>query len=269
MAEAQGLGRVSKYPKSTKYGRQNPVTVRRRTAWADTVNRSLKRCGLEERIDHRSHAERGLDEQPTVHEGVVARAMERQGIIADRCELNRQIKADNALLRELKSAVKKLMDTIKNTIPAIVEAMEAMRQKLIILRYHLLHVKSGKTQITNTLQIVEPDIKRYEDVVEQLKVRIRERRALLEEKKALSAIHVLQHRDLVRKIATLTEDIEELKSEKALLCNQFHAALTQYAELRRPKHGLRLTTTHCPYHAAGKKNWQIPPSLETPYRHKM
>ena len=36
---------------------------------------------------------------PTVHEGVVARAMEKKGIISDRCELNRQIKADNALLR--------------------------------------------------------------------------------------------------------------------------------------------------------------------------
>ena len=35
------------------------------------------------------------------HEGVVARAMEKKGIISDRCELNRQIKADNALLREL------------------------------------------------------------------------------------------------------------------------------------------------------------------------
>ena len=116
-AEAQGLERVSKYPKSTKYGRQNPITacwnseeqlVLWRAAWADAVNRCLERSGHEERIDHRSHAERGLDEQPTIHEGVVARALEKKGIISDRCELNRQIKADNALLRELKSLVKKL-----------------------------------------------------------------------------------------------------------------------------------------------------------------
>ena len=33
-------------------------------------------AGQKERIDHRSHAERGLLERPTVHEGVVARAME-------------------------------------------------------------------------------------------------------------------------------------------------------------------------------------------------
>ena len=37
---------------------------------------------------------------------------------------NRQIKADNALLRELKAAVRKLMEAVKNTIPAFAEAME-------------------------------------------------------------------------------------------------------------------------------------------------
>ena len=49
-AEAQGLERASKYPKSTKYGRQNPVTARWnseeqliawRAAWAEANNRYL------------------------------------------------------------------------------------------------------------------------------------------------------------------------------------------------------------------------------------
>lgn len=65
--------------------------------------------GHDARIDHHSHAERDLDEQPTIHEGVFARALEQKSIISDKCELNRQIKADNALLRELKATVKKLM----------------------------------------------------------------------------------------------------------------------------------------------------------------
>ena len=232
-AEAQGLERVSKYPKSTKYGRQNPITacwnsegqlVLWRAAWADTVNRCLERSGHEERVDHRSHAERGLDEQPTIHEGVAARAMEKKGIISDRCELNRQIKADNALLRELKSLVKKLMDAVKNTVPAIAEAMEAARQKMIIFRYQLLHIGTGKRQITGTLHAVQPDIKRYEDIVRQLKARIKERRGLLEEKKTMPALQVFGHRELAQKITGLTEDIEELKSEKALLLNQLHCA---------------------------------------------
>lgn len=232
-AEAQGLERVSKYPKSTKYGRQNPIAARWnseeqlvlwRAAWADTVNRCLERSGHEERVDHRSHAERGLDEQPTIHEGVAARALEKKGILSDRCELNRQIKADNALLRELKSLVKKLMDAVKNTVPAIAEAMETVRQKMIVFRYQLLYIGTGKRQITDTLHAVQPDIKRYEDTIKLLKAKIKERRVLLEEKKNTPAIQVFRHRELAQKIAGLTEDIEELKNEKALLLNQLNCA---------------------------------------------
>ena len=145
-AEAQGLVRTSKYPKSTKYGRQNPIAdrwnseeqlVEWRKAWADVTNRYLEQYGHDARIDHRSHAERGLDEQPTIHEGVIARALEQKSIVSDRCEINRQIKADNALLRELKSAVRKLMDAVKNTVPALAEAMEKLRENMIIFRYQL------------------------------------------------------------------------------------------------------------------------------------
>ena len=229
-AEAQGLERASKYPKSTKYGRQNPITARWnseeqlvlwRAAWADTTNRFLERVGSQERVDHRSHVERGLDEQPTIHEGVTARALERKGIVSDRCELNRQIKADNALLRELKSLVEKLMDAVKNTITAIADAMETVRLQMIIFRYQLLHIKLGKNQLNNTLQAIRPDIKRYEDVVKQLKVKMREHRTLLEEKKSVPTIQVFRHRELAQKISALTEDIEELKSEKNLLLKQF------------------------------------------------
>ena len=147
------------------------------------MNRCLERSGHEERVDHRSHAERGLDEQPTIHEGVVARALEKKGIISDRCELNRKIKADNAMLRELKSLVKKLMDAIKNTVPAIAEAMETVRQKMIVFKYQLLYIGSGKRQITDTLHSVQPDIRQYEDIVKQLKAKIKERRVLLDKKK--------------------------------------------------------------------------------------
>ena len=102
-----------------------------REKWADVTNKYLAQYPwIDARIDHRSHAARGLDEQPTIHEGVTARALEKKGIISDRCELNRQIKADNALLRELKSAVRKLMEAVENTIPAFSEAMEKLRENM-------------------------------------------------------------------------------------------------------------------------------------------
>ncbi len=234
VAEAQGYERVSKYPKSTKYGRQNPISARWnsdeqlvlwREAWADTVNRSLERSGMEERVDHRSHAARGLDEQPTVHEGVIAQALERKGIISERCELNRQIKADNALLRELKAQVRKLLQAVKNTIPTLAEAMESLREKMIIFRYQVRHILSGKEHIEKNLKILQPELTRYIRIAEQIREKSKERKTLLAEKKATSIMQIPKHRELTRRIAELTEELEELRSEKALLLLSL-----QYAE---------------------------------------
>ena len=44
-----------------------------REAWAVHANRELEREGREERVDHRSHGDRGLDREPTVREGPDAR----------------------------------------------------------------------------------------------------------------------------------------------------------------------------------------------------
>ena len=225
-AEAQGLVRADKHPKSTRYGRQNPISERWnseeqlaawRAAWADVSNRQLEMYGHDERIDHRSNAARGLDEQPTIHEGVTARALERKGIIADRCEINRQIKADNALLRELKAAVKKLGQAVKNTLPAIAEAMENLRKNLLLFCYQLGYLRKGKERLNTSLNTLRPALTQYNQLAKDIRDKAKERRSLLSEKKALSAVHVFRHRELAAKIAALTEDLEELRSEKNLL----------------------------------------------------
>jgi hypothetical protein len=232
-ADAQGLERASKYPKSTKYGRQNPISARWnseeqlalwREAWAEAVNHSLERQGREERIGHRSHATRGLDEQPTIHEGVTARALERQGIVSDRCELNRQIKADNALLRELKAQVKKLTQAIQNTVPALAEAMESLRAKMIVFRYQLRRIDLGKLQRSGRLEPLKTKMTRYTALVQQIKQVGGQRKDLLAEKKSGSKLNLLKQRDLSRRIAELTEDLEELRWEKAVLLRKFDCA---------------------------------------------
>ena len=229
-AEAKGLTRLSKHPKSSKYGRQNPVSERWnseeqlflwRKAWADATNRFLERAGTEERVDHRSHAERGLDEQPTVHEGVAARAMEAAGIVSDRCELNRQIKADNLLLRTLKAQVMKLVAVVKNTVIGITRALETVRRNLLIFRYHILHSGADKKRIASALDVLRPDVARYEKLVAQIKDASKERKALLDEKKATPRVRVIRHHELARSIAKLTEDLEELKTERTMLLSQY------------------------------------------------
>ena len=225
-AEKYGYGRASKYPKSTKYGRQNPISARWnseeqllawREAWATAANRCLELAGHDSRIDHRSHAERGLEERPTIHEGVVARAMEKKGIISDRCELNRQIKADNALLRELRGQVKKLAQTVKNTIPALAEAMENLRKNLLLFCYQLGYLRKGKERLNASLNTLRPALTQYNQLAKDIRNKMKERRSLLSEKKSFPAVHVFRHRELAAKIAALTEDLEELRSEKNLL----------------------------------------------------
>ena len=232
-AEKQGLERASKHPKSTKFGRQNPIAERWnseeqlvlwRKAWADVTNRYLEQYGHDARIDHRSHTERGLAEQPTIQEGVVARALEKKGIISDRCELNRQIKADNAMLRELKATVKKLMQAVKNTIPAIAKAMESVRQNVLIFCYQLGHIRTGQRKLKTYISDVKAEMKQYSSLVEQIKEKSRERKSLLAEQKELPFWNVPRKKELTARIAELTELLEELKSEKAIVLQHLQCA---------------------------------------------
>ena len=232
-AENHGYERASKHPKSTKFGRQNPIAERWnseeqlvlwRAAWADVTNRHLETAGHEERIDHRSHADRGLTEQPTIHEGVVARALEKKGIVSDRCELNRQIKADNALLRELKATVKKLMQAVKNTVPAIAEALEKLRSSILIFSYQLRYIGVDKNRMGKRVDAVKPELERYASLVQQIKEKSKERRNLLAEKKETPFYLIPKLHDLTHRITELTEEIEELKTEKDFLLRSLDCA---------------------------------------------
>ena len=232
-AEKHGYERANKHPKSTKFGRQNPIAERWnseeqliewRKAWADVTNRYLERYGHDERIDHRSHAERGLTEQPTIHEGVVARALEAKGIISDRCELNRQIKADNALLRELKASVKKLIDAVKNTVPALAEAMESLRAKMIIFCYQLGHIRKGKNSMSKYVDTADPILERYDELKQEIKEKSSQQKSLRSEKKDTSVFNVKKQLELSQRITELTEDLEELRSERTMLLNQLNCA---------------------------------------------
>ena len=233
VAEAQGLERTSKYAKSTKYGRQNPISERWnsdeqlvvwRAAWADEVNRCLEQKGLEERIDHRSFADQGKDEQPTIHEGVAARAMEKKGIVSERCELNRQIKRDNALLRQLKAEVQRLVKAVQNTIPALAQAMENLRANMIVFAYQVRHARHVQNRARNEIEAYAPLHKRYDELAAKIKEKQKEKRALQVKQKDTSLFRPVEHIKLNAQIAEVTEDLEEMQSEKTNLINRIGVA---------------------------------------------
>ena len=59
-----------------------------RESWEEVCNKELSE---ENKIDHRSYKERGIEKEGTVHEGYAARKREKLGLISDRCETNREI----------------------------------------------------------------------------------------------------------------------------------------------------------------------------------
>ena len=99
-----------------------------RKAWADISNAYLERAGSPERIDHRSNAERGIGEIPTVHMGVAACQMEKKGIATEKGELNRNIQKANRLIREIRAQIGKLKEWIADLFKAWETAPEQPQQ---------------------------------------------------------------------------------------------------------------------------------------------
>ena len=86
---------------------QNPLDTKEflkqlRQEWAVEVNKHLDPS---QQIDHRSNADRGIDDTPTIHEGYAARAIEAQGGISERCQTNREIRAENEQRREIRAEI--------------------------------------------------------------------------------------------------------------------------------------------------------------------
>ena len=227
--EEKGYERIDKHPKSSRYGRQNPISEQWnsdeqlciwRANWTDAVNKMLARNQINATIDHRSFADQGITEQSTIHEGYIAQNMEKNGIIADRCEINRQIRADNKMLRELKAKVIKLAEAVEKSIPIIAETLEAIRNHMIFTQYHLLHNEMQKEVIHDWMNHFNPILNKYNTVKKKLKAKVTERKELNVQKDKTSILNPIQHIKLNQQLTTITEEIEELKSRKEQLIFQ-------------------------------------------------
>nr|WP_330397681.1 MobQ family relaxase [Lachnoclostridium sp. An169] len=232
-AQEHGYIRADKHPKSTRFGRQNPVSEQWnseaqlrewRKAWADAVNHTLQEHQIDTRIDHRSFADQGRDEQPTIHEGYHARDMEKKGLISDRCEINRQIRKDNRLFRELKRQVEKLTKTVSENIHSVAKRLEQLRGTMIMIRYYLFHNRMQASSTREWISMITPVLKKYKAITKTIRTKQTEKKSLQAQKKKLSFLQPVQYYQISQKITTLTEDIEELLSQKErLICdNYFH-----------------------------------------------
>lgn len=131
-----------------------------RKAWADITNKYLEENNIQEKVDHRSYQRQGIEQIPTIHLGVSASQMEKKGITTDRGNINREIKHQNKILREIARRIKALLnwirgigkeekvetDNLKSTLPP--------KENLISVFENLIH-KNADNYNTDLEQYIE------------------------------------------------------------------------------------------------------------------
>lgn len=97
--DGEGLGEKCAVEKAGRNRREDLQNERR--IWEQHCNQALEKAGREERVDHRSHQERGDGLEPEPKQGPTATAMERRGEQSERGDERRQTKRDNWRRREI------------------------------------------------------------------------------------------------------------------------------------------------------------------------
>ena len=96
-----------------------------RSSWTEHCNRYLEK---DKQIDHRSYKRQGLDIEPTIHEGIVARQIEGEGKIADRCQINREIKERNSIREQIRKTVSEITKLITEKARTIYDRYKELRR---------------------------------------------------------------------------------------------------------------------------------------------
>lgn len=126
-----------------------------REQWAKYANKSLERNGIEERIDHRSLKEQGIQRLPQIHVGPHASAMEKRGIESDRGKLNKEIKETNKLIGDINREGRKLLEEFKEVRKAVDKKymyLTADEKKTIIKAENLVKGDLDKDKIAGNIE---------------------------------------------------------------------------------------------------------------------
>ena len=224
-SQAEGLERVNKYPKSTKYGRQNPISkewnseetlLEWRERWATLVNSYFRELEIDETIDHRSFRARGIKKQPTVHVGVSGFAIFKKKRYCDRYELNRLIRQDNQFIDDIVKTIEYLVKTIALAVSAIADALEVARVELICLKYRERRLNIAHTTGKYYHEYDKERLKSYHTLTKQIEQKTSERNEAIKESKRFF-LKADRRAELTRIISKLTNEIEDLESRRNML----------------------------------------------------
>ena len=105
--------------------------------------------------------------------------------------------------------------------------MRLLRQppdNMLIFSYQLRHIGVGKHNMGKRVKAVKPELDRYAGLLQQIKEKSKERKKLLSEKKETPFFQIPKLHDLTQRITELTGELEELKTEKAMLLRSLDCA---------------------------------------------
>lgn len=158
----KGLERVSKAPKTARFGRENETckiwnseesVIKWRKSWEDIVNERFRQIQMDIRIDSRSFIDQGRDEEiPMIHLGPAATHMVRRAehllaegkkeeLVArpDSWFINQEIRKHNHMVRELAmklmAATAAIREEAKHYIEEIALKLEKLRTAIISTEY--------------------------------------------------------------------------------------------------------------------------------------
>ena len=102
--------------------------------------------------------------------------------------------------------------------------MEKLLANMIVFRCQLRHIGRGKQRMKEHIHAVQPKLVRYTELVQEIRGKSKERKSLLAEKKETPFYLIPKQHELSRRIAELTEELEELKSEKDMLLHSLECS---------------------------------------------
>lgn len=143
-----------------------------RENWAKDCNKYLEREGHQQRIDHRSYKDQGLEKVPTKHEGHIVRAMESRGIQTEIGDINRQIQEQNKMAELIDKQIiyyersleyeRTRVDGIKNRVTGTERGSTESISKLLLRRdRRTSEINSSRT--SNISQPSEQSIRGKQD----------------------------------------------------------------------------------------------------------
>lgn len=138
-----------------------------RAEWAACCNKYLS---PEKKIDHRSYERQGKEIIPQIHEGYASRKREQMGLTSDRCEYNRQVKADNQRLHAFNLVLQSYqneIDRLKTVVAYDVQQLVTLRDEYVRQMYIANKVKYGhfKTDKHDELKLAQENWKEFQDSV--------------------------------------------------------------------------------------------------------